>query len=110
MEPKNLFFIVLLGTILITRLFLYFKPISAPTLKGFRIHHYHYGIVLLVISIAIKSLLVYAIGLGLFIDELTFILISGKDHKDNYSKESLIGTLVFIIVIFVSREKLMTFF
>ena len=104
MNPENYFFIIFLATIIVTRIFLYFKPTPAPTIKGFRIHHYMYGIILIVISILIKNLTIYSIGLGLFIDELTYLIIKGKNHKDNYSKKSLIGTCLFIILIFFLRS------
>lgn len=106
MNPQNYFFIIFLATILITRITLYFKQMSSPTIRGFRIHHYMYGIGLIFLGLVLNVLILYAIGFGLFIDQLTFILIKGKSHKDNYSKKSLIGTLLFIVIIFIFRSYL----
>lgn len=106
MQSASLFFIIFLLTILITRIFLYLKPTPSPTIKGLRLHHYMYGLLIFATGILMDNLILYAIGLGLFIDELTFLLIRGKNHEDNYSKTSLIGTAILIIIIFIFRENI----
>ena len=63
-----------------------------------------YGILGIVVGLFVNSISMYAIGLGLFIDELTYILIRGKIHKDNYSFVSIIGTILFVILIFFLRN------
>jgi len=103
------FFLVFLATILVTRLFLYIFPLPSPTIKGFRMHHWMFGLIGVVIGIIFHSLLFYAIGLGLFVDELTYLLIGGKIHEDNYSKISLFGTVVFIIIVFIFKDYLIYF-
>ncbi len=45
MNPENVFFLVFLATVLVTRIYLYFWPIPSPTIRGFRLHHYMYGII-----------------------------------------------------------------
>ena len=106
----NQFFLIFLATVIITRIFLFLYPIPAPTIRKFRIHHYMYGILGILIGLLFKSLIFYAIGLGLFIDELTYLLIRGKNHEHNYSKVSLIGTLFFVIVVFILRNYLIFLF
>ncbi|MES3031691.1 MAG: hypothetical protein V4699_00400 [Patescibacteria group bacterium] len=106
----NSFFIIFLSTVLITRFFLFIKPTPSPIVGNFRVHHYMYGIIGIVIGLLIHSVFVYAIGLGLFIDELTYLIIKGKDHKDNYSKVSLFGTLIFVIIVYFLRDYLILFF
>jgi hypothetical protein len=103
MISSNYFFSIFIITIILTRLIVYFYPTPSPTIIKFRIHHYMYGVVGVILALIINSITLYAIGLGLFIDELTYILIGGKTHKDNYSMKSLIGTLVFIIVVFLLK-------
>jgi len=106
----NSFFLVFLTTILVTRLFIFLYPISAPTLGSFRIHHYMYGLIGIVFGILIHSVPLYAIGFGLFVDELTYLLIGGKTHADNYSKVSLTGTLFFIILVYILKDYLVRLF
>lgn len=103
------FFTIFLATVAITRLLIFIFPIPAPTFGKFRIHHYMYGLIGILMGIVFHSVLIYAIGFGLFVDELTYLLIGGKNHKDNYSKVSLLGTLFFVIIVFVFREYLLFF-
>ncbi len=105
MQIELYFFIIFLITILVTRTFLYFNPIPSPTVNGFRMHHYMYGIVLAPTGIALGNVTIFAIGTGLFIDELGYLLIGGKNHEDNYSKKSLILLLLFIIGTYIFREQ-----
>jgi hypothetical protein len=103
-------FLVFAVTVLITRVFLYFHPKASPTVGGFRLHHYIYGIVGIVLGMAFSFLTLFAIGLGLFVDELAFLLMGGKTHEDNYSTISLLGTLFFVIVVFLTQSYLLDFF
>lgn len=102
----NYFFIIFILTILCTRLFLFLHPVSGVTIRNFRTHHWMYGIISIFFGLIFHFLLIYGIGLGLFVDELTYLLIRGKNHKDNYSLKSLIGTLIFIILVFVFKNYL----
>lgn len=106
MTQPNEFFLIFFLTIIAVRVFLFLKPIPSPTVEGFRVHHYMYGVVLVVIGLLVHSIVVYAIGFGLFIDELTYLLIGGKTHTDNYSVKSLVGTGICIILVFIFREYL----
>lgn len=90
------------------RLFLFLHPIPAPTIGKFRTHHYMFGILGVILGLITGSLVIYAIGLGLFVDELTYLLMGGKTHADNYSKISLMGTLFFIILVFIFRNNLVS--
>jgi hypothetical protein len=106
MSMTAYFFIVFLATIFITRLTLYFCPFPSPTIGKFRMHHYMYGIALLLIGLLAKSILVYSIGMGLFFDELTYLIIRGKNHQDNYSAVSLVGTFIFIAAAYFLKDYL----
>lgn len=116
LSPENYFFVIFISLILILRLFLYLKPTPGPTIAGFRVHHWLVGLILIVLSIALFltslnkkiPLTFFAIGLAMFVDELTYLLIGGETHADNYSPVSLIGTLLFIIMIFVIRKHIVT--
>jgi len=65
-----------------------------------------YGIILIVLGILITNTVIYSIGLGLFIDELGYIIIGGKTHEDNYSSRSLLFLISFIILIYLLRDVL----
>jgi hypothetical protein len=101
---SNYFFLIFAITIVITRVVVFLYPISSPAIGKFRVHHYMYGLVVSPIGLATHSIIVYAIGLGLFADELAYLLIGGKTHQDNYSKLSLLGTLILMILVFILRD------
>jgi hypothetical protein len=103
----NEFLVIFVITVLAFRICLYMKPLSAPTIAGFRTHHYMYGLIGIGVGLAARSLLVYAIGWAMFVDELTFVLIRGKNHADNYSLRSLAGTALLVIAVALSRRWLL---
>ncbi len=108
-KSEDRFFLIFLGTILLVRFILFFYPTSSPTIAGFRLHHWMYGIVLLSIAFAIRKIPLLAVGLALVVDELTFILMNGKTHAENYSALSLLGTVFFMIIVFLYRSKIREF-
>jgi hypothetical protein len=68
-----------------------------------------YGIALVAISLIASSRALFAIGLGLFVDELTYLIIKGRTHNDNYSVKSLVGTIFFIVIAYIFRDQLFGF-
>ena len=111
MKPENLFFVIFIITILITRGSLYLGGLFAEdpdkmglSIKGFRVHHWMYGVLMIPGGIILQSIPLFAIGSGLFIDELTYLVTGGRDHADNYSWISLIGTLLLSVVVFITRK------
>ena len=104
MNQPDEFFLIFLATVVSVRIILFLKPIASPTIGGFRMHHYMYGIALAIFGLVVNFLTIYAIGVGLFVDELAYLLIRGKTHADNYSVKSLIGTVVFVVLVFIFRK------
>jgi len=104
MNVADEFFAILLTTIIVTRSVLFWRPISSPNIQGVRLHHYMYGVILGVTGFLAHNVVLYAIGLGLFVDEFAFLLMKGRDHRDNYSLPSILGTAFFILVIFFLRK------
>lgn len=102
----NYFFLIFILTILITRVALFIYPVSSPTIGSLHLHHYMYGLVGIFLGLLLQSVLIYAVGFGLFIDEVTYLLIGGKTHKDNYSAVSLLGTLCLVVVAFLLKDYL----
>jgi hypothetical protein len=103
------FNIVFFLTILFTRIYLLIRPTASPTIGELRLHHYMYGILLVFLAIPLENLILGAVGWGLFIDELTYILINGKNHKDNYSRISLLGTFVFAALSIAFSQSILDF-
>ena len=92
-------------TILITRLILLFKDPNI-IIKGFELHHFYYGLCLLIITTIFmlfgkKHYLAYlttsAIAIGLILDELIFIM--GKIRGEIKYINTIPSTLVFVIIL-----------
>lgn len=108
------FFLFTLITIIITRSTVYIFNKPSPTFKNFRTHHWMYGLLLTVFLFGISKLYtniyLLSISLGIFLDEIGFILIRGKNHKDNYSPKSFMILLIFILLLFLLKNHLVDFY
>lgn len=67
-------------------------------------------IILFSISSFYVNLYLYAISMGIFLDEIGFIIIRGKTHEDNYSPKSFMILMFFILVLFLFRENIVNFY
>ncbi|MBI2638313.1 hypothetical protein HYW83_01850 [Candidatus Peregrinibacteria bacterium] len=110
MPLHDTFFAIFFVTILIVRIAVFVKPIAAPTIRGWRTHHWMYGFILIITSTIFQIVPMFAIGLALFVDELTFLLMRGKTHADNYSRTSLFGTIFFVLIVYFLRSSLVNLF
>ena len=100
-----MFFVVFSSTIAATRVFMWMRPTHSPTIKGLRLHHYMYGLVAVPVSIVVDSLTLYAVGVGLIIDELTWLMRGGKYEIKHYMNGvSLTGNAVFALAVFFFRD------
>ena len=114
MTNSYYFFLFFLGTITITRLLLVSHKMAGPTIGGFRLRHYMPGIVLFVFAFLINNLTIYAIALGLIVDEIPVVLAKGPGHKDEYwrgcedyhSRWSFAGVLILILLVFIFRNSI----
>src|SRR3989344_9547599 len=96
----NKFFIIVIATIVITRIWLWVFPSHGPTIVGFRPHHYIYGLVLVAIYFLVSKPIFLAIGSGLVIDEIPlFFIFHGLNWPDNHWKEYFSWQSIIWIVI-----------
>jgi len=110
MTNGDYFFLVFLGTVAVTRILVLMK-VTGPTLKGFRIHHYMYGVLFIVLGFVFKNITLYAIGFGWFVDELPIILAEGPAYKNEHwtgpydygSKWYFVGVLILVFLIYLLR-------
>jgi hypothetical protein len=103
-DMATMFTTVFVATVVVTRLFCWVRPVPSPTIGTVRLHHYMYGVAAMAASLAIGSIVLYALGLGLFVDELTFLVLRGRDHHDNYSLPSLVGTGLLVLATVLARH------
>ena len=108
------FFLFTLITIIITRVSVYIFNKPSPTIKNFRTHHWMFGllftILLFFISNFYTNVYLLSISVGVFLDEIGFILIKGKTHEDNYSPKSFMIIMLFILLLFIFIENIINFY
>ncbi len=112
LHNSSYFFAVFLITIIITRLCLLpRKRIVSPKVRGAHVHHYIYGLILIGLSFLFSSLTVFAVGVGLFVDELPLFgtekwLFSEEDaHWGIYdSPQSLVILLFCIFIVYLFKD------
>ena len=101
-------------TVILTRIFVYIFNKPSPTIKNFRTHHWMYGLFFTIILFCISSfytnIYLLSISMGIFLDEIGFIIIKGKNHEDNYGPKSFMILIIFILVLFVFRENIVNFY
>lgn len=110
MTAPDYFFLIFAATIILIRLILFPRKGHSPTIYGIRLHHYMYGFALVVLSLIFSNLALYAIGLGLFVDELpqalTRKLVYGWDVY--YSPSMLFGVLFIVILVYIFRNQIVS--
>lgn len=108
------FFLFTFITILITRISVYIFNKPSPTIKNFRTHHWMYGLLFTILLFCISSfytnIYLLSISMGIFLDEIGFILTKGKTHEDNYSPKSFMILLFFILLLFLYKESIINFY
>lgn len=115
LQDANYFFAVFLLTIIIIRLSLLPKKrIVSPKLGDMHVHHYIYGILIIIIAFLFPSITLYAAGLGFFVDELPLFgieqwLFSHEDwHWGVYhSPKSMMILLFSIFLVYLFRYNLL---
>lgn len=108
------YFLLTTLTIIITRVLVYIFNKPSPTIKNFRTHHWMFGLVFTIILFCVSSfytnIYLLAISMGIFLDEIGFIIIRGKTHEDNYSPKSFMILIFFIFLLFIFRERIINFY
>ena len=114
MAVYDKYFLFAAITILVARVLVYVLNKPSPTIKNFRTHHWMFGlaatIILLCISSFYTNIYLFSISTGVFLDEIGFIVIRGKTHADNYSPQSFMILIFFIIILFMFRENIVNFY
>lgn len=114
MKDYDKFYLVTTVTTLAVRLAVWLKPIASPTVSGFRLHHWMYGLTGVILCLLIaplrKSILALGISLGVFLDEAGYILINGKTHEDNYSPMSFILIMLLEVILFLCRKQIIKWY
>lgn len=115
MEKYNLFYLTYFLTILVVRIYLYFFREVHIILWGVLVHHFWIGLILIIVSLFLykkyekERLVIFGIGAALFFDQLVFILNGGGLTPAYLDIISLAGSIVFVILFFIFRKKVIGF-
>ena len=114
MALYDIYYLFTMITIILTRIGVYIFNKPSPTIKNFRTHHWMYGlfftIMLFCISSFYTNIYLLSISMGIFLDEIGFIIIKGKTHEDNYSPKSFMILMFFALLLFIFRENIVNFY
>jgi len=109
MKKKNLFYLIFVLTIILVRLLVFLIPDVEITLGNFVVHHFWFGVLLLILGILVKRKIRFwfvAIGLGLALDQLVFILLGGGRDAQYWAWPSVVSVVVLAIFVFALRKRL----
>ena len=108
------YFLFTMTTIIITRILVYIFNKPSPTIKNFRTHHWMFGLVFTIMFFLISNfytnIYLLSISMGIFLDEIGFIILKGKTHKDNYSPKSFMILIFFILLLFIFRKNIINIY
>lgn len=111
MKKENILFLTALITIILVRLKIYLFPVHLYIGNSI-LYHFWIGVFLIIISLIIPNkfnktkLYTLGIGLGLFIDELIFMLTGAGSFTQYWSLSSTLGAFILIIILFLSRKNI----
>ena len=116
MKKYNLFYLIVVLTILIMRLS---KLILLQNvhfiIAGIVIHHFWLGFIFLFVGFFIPKkwkfgkILLYGTGTGLVIDELVFMILGGGLDTEYWELPSVIGAIFVAIIVYLFRKKIEEF-
>ena len=115
MKKENLFYLTLIITILVIRISIILVPEVDIKLFNIVIHHFWFGLVLIAIGLLIPKqktnlkLFIYAIGAGLVIDQLVFIILGAGQDKQYWGFPSLLGAIIIALGLFPIKQKITNF-
>lgn len=103
-------FIMMIVTITLMRFGVLILPEIDIEIFGIVIHHFWFGIALIIFALLVRkqayAWIIAAIGLGLSIDELVFMLLGAGGDAEYFSLISWISIAPLTIVVFIFRNYL----
>ncbi|OGG61026.1 hypothetical protein A3C86_04180 [Candidatus Kaiserbacteria bacterium RIFCSPHIGHO2_02_FULL_49_16] len=114
MKNEDLFFLAFFLTILAVRLSVVIVPEVDILFNNIIIHHFWFGLIIAGISFlftkhTLCTLLLLAVGTGLMMDELIFVLLGAGHDKEYWSIPSLLGVFIGVLAAFLLRRKIVAF-
>ena len=111
-KKENLFYILLILTIISIRLGVFLIPEVDVSFIGLNIHHFWFGVIIVLIALIVPKkydwvkIVLYAIGLGLIVDQLVFMLLGAGKDAQYWALPSLFGAIIIALIILPFRQKI----
>lgn len=115
MKRENLFYLLVIITILILRISILLVPEVDITAGSIIIHHFWFGVILFLVGLIMPKrseylhIFLYGIGMGLIIDQSVFMMLGAGRDKEYWALPSLLGAIIIASVLFPIRQKLTNF-
>lgn len=112
MKKEDIFYFIFVLTILVIRLEVFLFPSNKIIVAGIRINHFWIGVILILFVLLLSKrynglrIAIFSIGLGLVADELIFMIFGNRTINDYWSIYSISGLIMTMIIVLVSRKKL----
>ena len=116
MISPNIFFSIIVATVLTIRLSVYLVPNKDVIVFGKVVHHMWFGVLLVLmaclapIKVPFVTAITSAVGLGLIADHIVYMLLGAGGDDKYWSHSSLLGVLVVLVLLFLLRTQLFAFF
>ena len=116
MKKESFFYLLFILTILSVRILVMVFPEIDLNVSGVIIHHFWFGVILIFLVFLIPKQKIYlkmlflGLGGGLILDELVFILLGAGNDKEYWALPSLIGTVIFTMIVYPFRKKIINLF
>ncbi len=110
MKRCDLFYVVFVLTILITRVLVWLVPEGDIIFGSFVVHHFWFGIVLFVIGLIFVKGRVwfYGVGLGLIADQLVFMILGAGKDAEYWALLSVLSMVIIAAIVYLIRENLIS--
>ena len=114
LKDNNELYLVILATVIITRLGIILLPEIDVKVGGMIIHHFWFGLIFFLIGLLIAvrlrrtKLLFLGVGFGLFLDELIFMILGGGNDREYWAILSSLGTITLLILLFFFKDRMFT--
>lgn len=110
LQKPTLFFILLVSTIFVIRLSVFLVPEVNITFLGLVIHHFWFGVILLLGAFFTPEkysvrIFLYSIGSGLFVDQIVFMLLGAGNDQEYWALPSVLGVIILIAVVFFLKKR-----
>ena len=111
MKKGNILWGITISTIILVRISIIIFPEIDVKIANFVIHHFLFGVILIILSYFIPKhcnlkVWIMGLGIGLFIDQLVFVILGAGKDAQYWAFPSFAGALGLSLLIFPFREKI----